>query len=260
MTAITINSPGSEEIGHGRQKIVDLFSESSAAPPQVTRRVDGRTVVSNATVIDLEKYNDVERIIGVLLGRMSVRREMKLLKQRTKELLSTEEFLPLDLNEVSEESTMLITIHVSPVAVGKLAPMDFHFICPHGDLWPSPSIDICLFSEMLGTYPRSPPPSLTAKCVLAQLILSPAMPADFLLVANISNSNENANNNILNSYKTIPKFSSAVSVNSFRSSIPHMRPQVAPVVTQRDSAANRIDLIHSALQTLRVLSHVPNTV
>lgn len=244
MTAVVI-------LANNKDKVVDLLCDSRGYC-QLSRRPDGKYSISNATVVQLENISDAERIIGVLLGRKSCRKDMQALQC---ELTTADEsFAPYEHLEATE-ATMLITIHVSPVAVGKLSPMDFHFLCPYGDLWYTPGLDICLLSESLSSYPRTPSPSILRSSVLSQLTMNPLSPADFLLTVNISSSKD-ADTTSVGAKSLTPKFSSAASLKSFR--ITKSRPLLSSAsvsVTDED----RVDLVQNALQVLRVLSQIPST-
>jgi hypothetical protein len=248
MTAVVI-------LANDKDKVVDLLCDSRGFC-QLSRRPDGKYSISNATVVQLESSSDAERIIGVLLGRKSCRRDMQALKSEVTEFYSASDefFAPYEHLEATE-STMLITIHVSPVAIGKLSPMDFHFLCPYGDLWFTPGLDICLLSESLSSYPRTPPPSILKSSVLTQLLMNPLSPADFLLTVNISSSKD-AETTSVGAKSATPKFSSAASLKSFRITKP--RPLLSSALDSV-SEEDRVDLVQSALQVLRVLSQIPSS-
>jgi len=249
MTAVII-------LANNKEKVIDLLCDSRGFC-HLSRRADGKYSVSNATVVQLESILDAERIIGVLLGRKSCRKDMQALKSEVAEFYpgGNDSFAPHEHLEMTEEATILLTVHVSPLAIGKLAPMDFHFLCPYGDLWPTPGLDICLLSESLSSYPHTPPPSVVKSSILSQLLLNPLYPSDFLLVANISNSvNSEYSNGCVKS--TAPVFSSAASLHSFRAST-SLRSR--PLLTSISADDEQVDVVKSALQCLRVLSQIPSS-
>ena len=236
--------------------VVDLLGDFLAKQGKrchVVRRPDGLASVVNATSIQLDKSSDMERIIGLLLGKKACRKEMqRVVKQMHEMSQSQVDDLSPSMHLLdSTEATMLISINVSPLTAGKQSPIHFHFLCPYGDCWASPSQDLCLFAETLACFPHTPPSSVLKESLLTQMLLDPVLPADFVCVANVSQSMKDAV--APSASKSYPQFCSAINANSFRTLKQPPRLSDSSALSEGEQG----ELIQKALQVLRVVSHMP---
>ena len=240
----------------GGSRTIDLLGDFSVEKKsankecRIAKRQDGKTVLVNATTVHLEQPTDLERIIGVLLGKKGCRREMMNMLCNVNEVSQVDNTFGASQLLDPVEATMLITIHVAPTTVGRLSPTDFQFVCPYGDSWSTASRDICFFAESLASFPYPPPPSVQNHSMLSRILLDrPAsQPSDFLCVANVSKSNKDSTTVVS---KVLPKFCSSINANSFRS----LR-QIPTVSVENHDAGS--ELIEKSLQVLRIISHMPN--
>ena len=240
----------------GGSRTIDLLGDFSTERKSANRecrfvkRPDGKTVLVNATTVHLEQPSDLERIIGVLLGKKGCRKEMMNVLRNVHEVSQVDDTFGTSQLLDPLEATMLISVHVSPITVGRLNPTDFQFVCPYGDSWSTASRDICIFAESLASFPHPPPPSVQNNSLLSRILLDrPAsQPSDFLCVANVSKSSKDTTTVVS---KAVPKFCSSINANSFRS----LR-QIPTVDVENHDGGS--ELIEKALQVLRIVSHMPN--
>jgi hypothetical protein len=125
--------------------------------------------------------------------------------------------------------------------VGKLSPIDFHFVSTYGDHWETPALDICLLAESLGSYPQPPPPSVLNAGILPQLLLDPIMPSDFLCVAHIAKSKKD-NSNVVD-HSNFIKLKKPPSKN----------------ILHQETSHSETTIALNAVQIFRLISQLPDT-
>lgn len=245
---------------HG--EVLDLLCDATTTTNKtckLLKRNNGKLFFTNLTTIKLDKSSDLDRIVGVLLGKKACRHELVSFLSKHGENVSQidESFSSSSTTSHlldSSEATLFVSVKVvSSMNTGKQTPTAFHFVCPYGSKWATPSEDICLFTEILACYPHTPPSSIQQTSIISHLLLDPFIPTDFMCVANITKSYKEINQN---ASKTPSPFCSAISSNSFRHITHIVKESSSSKLSSDDIQTN---LVQKALCVLRLISHLPQS-
>ena len=241
----------------------DFTTTTTNKPCKLSKRSNGNPMFTNLTTVKLDKSSDLDRIVGVLLGKKSCRHEFESFISKFGEKISNvDENFSSSSSSISSllnctEATLFVSVKVASLSSRKKSPTLFHFVCPYGKKWATPSENLSLFAEVLACYPNPPPPSLVRASVLSQLLLDPVVPTDFMCIANISKSNKDKDVQTNSVSRHPSPFCSAISTNSFR----HVQQsQLATETTSKKPSEDTIqaNFVKRALTVLRLVSHLPH--